>query len=202
MGTGDDVPQALEEIGVHPHLLNATDLAAADLSRYSAIVVGIRAYSNRPDLIANNNRLLAYARNGGTLIVQYQSPGFDNNDGPYPFALGRSPEKVVDETNSVTLTEPNNPLFQWPNRITSADFSGWAEERGHSFMTSWDSRYQPLTETHDPGQDPQRGGLLYAHYGKGTYIYVAFALYRQFPEAVPGAYRILANLVSAGSQHP
>lgn len=201
MGTGDDVPQALEEIGVYPHLLSATDLATGDLSRYSTIMIGIRAYNSRSDLIAYNNRLLDYVRNGGTLIVQYQSPDFANY-GPYPYTLGRNPEKVVEETDPVTLADPGNPVFQSPNRITSADFDGWVEERGHSFMESWDNHYQPLTETHDPAQDPQRGGLLYAHYGKGTYIYTAFALYRQFPEAVPGAYRILANLVSAGSAHP
>jgi LmbE family N-acetylglucosaminyl deacetylase len=198
MGTGDNVPNALEEIGVHPHLLNPSELASADLSSYTAILVGIRAYSSRADLVANNNRLLDYVHNGGTLIVQYQSPDFDNY-GPYPYSLGRNPEKVVEEVDPVTLSSPDNPLFQWPNRITSADFDDWVEERGHSFMGSWDSRYQSLTETHDPGQDPQRGGLLYARYGKGTYIYVAFALYRQFPESVPGAYRILANLASAGS---
>ena len=101
----------------------------------------------------------------------------------------------------MTLTDPSNPLFQSPNRITSADFDGWIEERGHSFIESWSDHYQALTETHDPGQDPQRGGLLVAHYGKGTYVYVAFALYRQFPEAVPGAYRLLANLISAGNSH-
>lgn len=201
MGTGDDVPQALEEIGVHPQLLSATDLATADLSHYSVILIGIRAYSNRPDLVTNNNRLLSYVRNGGTLVVQYQSGEF-NNYGPYPFALGRSPEKVVDETDPVILADPANSVFQSPNHITSADFDGWVEERGHSFMSSWDDRYQALTETHDAGQDPQRGGLLYARYGKGVYIYAAFALYRQFPEAVPGAYRILANLVSAGSSRP
>jgi hypothetical protein len=202
MGTGDDVPLALEEIGVHPYLLGATDLASADLSRYNAIIIGIRAYSNRPDLVANNNRLLDYVRKGGTLIVQYQSGEFDHDYGPYPYTLGRGPEKVVEETDPVTITDPSNPIFQSPNRITSADFDGWIEERGHSFMGSWDNRYQPLTETHDPGQDPQRGGLLYTHYGKGVYIYAAFAFYRQFPQAVPGAYRILANLLSAGSpQH-
>ncbi|HEX5234776.1 MAG TPA: PIG-L family deacetylase [Silvibacterium sp.] len=197
MGTGDDVPRALEEIGVHPYMLGASELGSSDLSQYSAIVIGIRAYSNRPDLVANNHRLLDYVRNGGTLIVQYQSPDFDNY-GPYPFTLGRSPEKVVDETDPVTLTDPDTPLFRWPNRITSADFNGWVEERGHSFMSSWDNHYQPLVETHDPSQDPQHGGLLVAHYGKGMYVYAAIALYRQFPEAVPGAYRILANLVSAG----
>ena len=201
MGTGDDVPQALEEIGVHPHLLSATDLATGDLSRYSTIMIGIRAYNSRSDLVAYNNRLLDYVRGGGTLIVQYQSPDFANY-GPYPYTLGRNPEKVVEETDPVTLVDPGDPIFQSPNRITSADFDGWVEERGHSFMESWDNHYQPLTETHDPAQDPQRGGLLYAHYGKGIYIYTAFALYRQFPEAVPGAYRILANLVSVGSAHP
>ncbi|MFZ0663784.1 MAG: PIG-L family deacetylase [Acidobacteriaceae bacterium] len=201
MGTGDDVPQALEEIGVHAHLLGGSELANADLSRYSAIVIGIRAYSNRADLIANNNRLLDYVHNGGTLIVQYQSAPFSGY-GPYPFTLGRSPEKVVVESDPVTLTDANNPLFQWPNRITSDDFNGWVEERGHSFMSTWDNRYQALTETHDPSQDPQRGGLLYTRYGKGTYVYAAYALYRQFPAAVPGAFRILANLVSAGSPRP
>jgi LmbE family N-acetylglucosaminyl deacetylase len=200
MGTGDDVPQALKELGIEPHLLSPAELATADLRSYNAIVIGIRAYSNRPDLIANNNRLLDYVRNGGVLIVQYQSGDFSNY-GPYPFTLEGNPEKVVEETTPVTLTAPNDELFQSPNHITSADFDNWVEERGHSFMSSWDNHYQTLTETHDPSQNPQRGGLLYARYGKGIYIYAAYALYRQFPEAVPGAYRILANLVSAGSPH-
>jgi LmbE family N-acetylglucosaminyl deacetylase len=195
MGTGDDVPQALEQMGVRVHLLSPAELASADLSRYDTILIGIRAYSNRPDLAANSRRLLDYVQRGGNLIVQYQSAGFDRGFGPYPYTLGGNPEKVVDETTPVTLSP--NPLFDWPNRITSADFDGWAEERGHSFLESWDSHYTTPTETHDAGQDPQRGGLLTARYGKGTYMYVAFALYRQFPEAVPGAYRILANLVSA-----
>jgi LmbE family N-acetylglucosaminyl deacetylase len=198
MGTGDTVPQALADIGIHPTLLNAADLANADLSQYNAILIGIRAYSNRPDLVANNSRLLNYVHNGGTLIVQYQRGDF-TGEGPYPFTLGDNAEKVVEESAPVALTPPSSALFQSPNRITPADFNDWVEERGHSFMTTWDNRYQPLTETHDPGQDPQRGGLLYAHYGKGIYIYCAYALYRQVPAAVPGAYRILANLVSAGS---
>lgn len=104
----------------------------------------------------------------------------------------------MDETARVTLLEPKNPLLTWPNQITPEDFNGWVEERGHSFMQSWDPKYTALTEVNDPGQDPQKGGLLVAHEGKGTYIYVAFALYRETPEAVPGAYRLLANLVSAG----
>jgi LmbE family N-acetylglucosaminyl deacetylase len=196
MGTGDAVPQALEQLGIHPHLLSASEISTADLSHYDAILVGIRAYSNRPDLAANNRRMLDYVHRGGTLIVQYQSGEFDRNYGPYRYSLGSSPEKVVEESDPVNLTD--HPLFQWPNHVTSADFDGWAEERGHSFLDSWDDHYSALTETHDPGQDPQRGGLLYTRYGKGIYIYVAYALYRQFPEAVPGAYRILGNLISAG----
>jgi LmbE family N-acetylglucosaminyl deacetylase len=197
MGTGDEVPEALEQLGIHPHMLGAVDVASADLSRYDAVVIGIRAYANRPDLTANNPRLLDYVRQGGVLVVQYQNPQFDNR-GPYPDTLGGNPERVVDETDPVTLTDAAHPLFQWPNRITAADFDGWVEERGHGFMESWDARYAALTQTADPDQDPQRGGLLYARYGKGVYIYTAYALYRQFPAAVPGAYRILANLVSLG----
>ena len=111
----------------------------------------------------------------------------------------RMPERVVDEQSAVKLLDPSTPLMNQPNKITTADFEGWVEERGHGFLDSWDKAYSPLTETEDEGQDPQRGGLLVAHPGKGTYIYVAFALYRQLPELVPGAYRLLANLLSAGS---
>jgi LmbE family N-acetylglucosaminyl deacetylase len=195
MGTGDEVPEALAEIGVQPHLLTASELAQGDLSSYDAIVVGIRAYSSRPDLTAATQRLFGYVRNGGTLLVQYQSVQFP---APYTLTLGRNPEKVVDENAPVTLLDPQNGVFNWPNPITSADFDGWVEERGHSFLESWSPQYTPLTEVHDPGQDPQKGGLLYAHYGKGRYFYVAYAVYRQLPEAVPGAYRLLANLIAAG----
>jgi LmbE family N-acetylglucosaminyl deacetylase len=195
MGTGDDVPEALAEIGVQTHLLTPTDLAQTDLSTYDAIVVGIRAYSDRPDLTAATQRLFAYVRDGGTLLVQYQSVQFP---APYPVTLGRNPEKVVDEHAPVTLLHPDAGVFNWPNHITPTDFDGWVEERGHSFLESWSSQYTPLTEVHDSGQDPQQGGLVYTHYGRGNYFYMAYAVYRQLPEAVPGAFRLLANLVSAG----
>jgi LmbE family N-acetylglucosaminyl deacetylase len=198
MGTGDDVPQALSEIGIQTHLLTPTELAEADLSAYNTIIVGIRAYSSRPDLQAATQRLFSYVKNGGTLLVQYQSIQFP---APYPLTLGRNPEKVVDEHAPVTLLEPNNSVFTTPNHITPADFDGWVEERGHSFLESWSSQYTPLTEVHDPGQDPQKGGLLYAQYGQGNYYYMAYAVYRQLDEAVPGAYRLLANLVAQG-KHP
>jgi LmbE family N-acetylglucosaminyl deacetylase len=196
MGTGDTVPEAIQELGVTPHMLTAADLTSGDLSAFNTIVIGIRAYSVRPELADAEPRLEQFVRNGGTVIVQYQSNNF-----PAPLTLkmnGRLAERVVDETSPVKLLAPTNPLLNSPNRITEADFNGWVEERGHGFLDSWAPGYTALTETADPGQDPQRGGLLVTHVGKGTYVYVAYALYRQLPELVPGAYRILANLISAG----
>ena len=197
-GTGDDVPKALEDLGQDVRVLATTDLTRGDLGGYGAIILGTRAYAARVDLKSANGRLIEYVKNGGVLIVQYNLQDFDHNYGPYPFTLGPNPQKVVDEFSRVTLLEPDHPAFTWPNRISEEDFKGWVEERGHGFLRSWDEHYQPLLETHDPGQDPQKGGLLVARYGKGFYIYDAFALYRQLPSGVPGAYRILANLVSLG----
>jgi hypothetical protein len=143
------------------------------------------------------SRLDEFVRKGGTVIVQYQSSNFP---APLPLSLNQRSERVVDEQAPVKLLDPNNSLLTTPNKITSADFDGWVEERGHSFLDTWDSGYTALTETADPGQDPQRGGLVVAHPGKGTYIYVAYALYRQLPELVPGSYRLLANMLSAGAE--
>ena len=197
-GTGDDVPKALDDLGQNVRVLATLDLTRGDLSAYDAIILGTRAYAARTDLRSANGRLIEYVKNGGVLIVQYNLQDFDRNYGPYPFTLGANPQKVVDENSPVTLLDPENPVFTWPNRITASDFKDWVEERGHGFMRNWDEHYHPLIETHDPEQDPQKGGLLLARYGKGIYIYDALALYRQLPSGVPGAYRILANLVSLG----
>jgi LmbE family N-acetylglucosaminyl deacetylase len=199
MGTGDLVPEAIKGLGSSAHLLTASELASGDLSAWNVIVIGIRAYSARPELISAQPRLDEFVRRGGTLIVQYQTGNFP---APFPLSMSRMAERVVDETAPVKLLDPSHPLFNWPNVITAADFDGWVEERGHSFLDSWGAHYTPLTETADPGQDAQRGGLLVAHPGKGTYIYVAYALHRQLPELVPGAYRLLANLLSAGQDEP
>ena len=196
MGTGDDVPESLGDVGVHVNLLSPQDITSADLSSYDAIVLGIRAYAERPELKTSSSRLLDYVRNGGIVVVQYQTPEYDHNYGPYPLTLSSDPEKVVEEDCKVNLLVPNDPLLTWPNKITEADFNGWVEERGHDFMRSWDSHYVALTEMHDVDQDPQKGGLLYAHYGKGAYIYMSFAFYRQMPEGIPGSFRIMANLIS------
>ena len=197
MGTGDLVPEAIEGMGAMPHLLTAAELTSCDLSEWNVIVIGIRAYSARPELTAAQSRLAEFVRRGGTLIVQYQSGNFP---APFPLSMGRMPERVMDERAKVKLLNLAAPLLNSPNAITDADFGGWVEERGHSFLDSWDKSYTALTETADPDQDPQRGGLLVAHPGKGTYVYVAYALYRQLPELVPGAYRLLANILSAGQE--
>jgi LmbE family N-acetylglucosaminyl deacetylase len=202
MGTGDDVPQSLESMGLAVHLLQPADINTGDLSAYDVIVLGIRAYAARPELAAANGRMLDYVKKGGVLIVQYNTREYDHNYGPYPISLTGDPEKVVDEDNAVELLQPGSPILSWPNRITAADFKGWVEERGHSFMHSWDPHYQALTESHDEGQDAQKGGLLYARYGKGAYVYVAYALYRQLPEGIPGAYRLFANLLSLPKAPP
>lgn len=195
MGSGDEVPSSLQDLGIHVSLLSPQDLETGNLSGYDVIVVGIRAYAVRPELATENGRLLDYVKNGGVLLVQYQTPEFDHDYGPYPLSLGRSPEKVVEEHAPVTYNAAD-PLFTWPNKIDQADFTGWVEEWGHDFLNHWDPKYVAPTEVHDQGQQPQHGGLVYARYGRGLYVYTAFAFYRQLPEGVPGAFRIFANLLS------
>ncbi len=197
MGVGDHVPDALAQLGVTVRVLGPSDLAAGDLDAFDAIVIGIRAYAVRDDLKAYNRRLLDYVQRGGVLIVQYQTQEFDAAPfGPYPYRLGARAEEVSEEEAPVTILDPAHPIFTWPNRITAADFEEWVEERGSKFMTWWDARYQPLLMSHDRGQEPQRGGLLAARYGRGTYIYAAYAFYRQLPAGVAGAYRLFANMIS------
>ena len=194
-GTGDEVQASLENLGIHATTLTADDVAAGKLAGYDAVVLGVRAYATHSGLAAANGKLMEYAKNGGVVIVQYNLGQFDY--GPYPLTLGAT-EKVVDETAPVELLKPENSLLNWPNKISTRDFDGWVEERGHGFMESWDPKYEALVETHDPGQDPQKGGLLVAKTGNGLYIYEGLALYRELPEGVPGAYRLFANLLSAG----
>jgi LmbE family N-acetylglucosaminyl deacetylase len=197
MGTGDAVPAALEEIGVHVTQLSPSDVGSANLDGYDAILLGIRTYATRPDLRSFNNRLLDYVKRGGVVVSQYQTAEYDHNYGPFPISVPADAEKVVEEDTKATILDPADPLLNWPNKITSADFDHWVEERGHGFARTWAPEFKPLTEMHDTGQDPQKGGLLYAKFGHGYYIYLAFAFYREMPEAVPGSFRIMANLISA-----
>jgi hypothetical protein len=195
-GSGDDVPASLENLGIHVHFLAQEDLASGDLAKYNVILVGVRAYAVRADLRTYNGRLMNYVKNGGSVVVQYQTPEIDHNFGPYPYSMTNNPEEVTDEHSVVTILEPNSPLMKWPNAITTKDFDGWIEERGSKFLQTWDPQYQALLETHDPGQEPQKGGFVVARYGSGVYVYTAYAFYRELPLGVPGAYRLFANLVS------
>ena len=197
-GTGDEVPAFLPNLGVTPTILMPSDLTAAKLAGFDVLLLGVRAYAALPGLGgAGSQPLVAFAQSGGVVIAQYDSAGFNPASAPFPYTLpGDSAHNVVVEADPVILLAPEAPVLNWPNRITDADFNGWIEERGHGFPATWDSHYTAPLESHDPGQDPQQGGLLVASVGKGAWIYCAYALYRQLPEAVPGAYRLMANLLS------
>ncbi len=197
MGVGDEIPKALEQIGVNVQMLGPQDLAAANLDQFDAIIVGIRASAVRDDYKAHNRRLLDYVEKGGNLIVQYQTQEFDAAPyGPHPSKLTPRAEEVSEEDAKVEILDPANPIFNWPNKITAAEFDGWVEERGSKFMTTWDERYRPLLVSNDREQAPQRGGMLQSQYGRGTYTYAAYAFYRQLPAGVAGAYRLFANMIS------
>ncbi len=197
MGTGDAVPTALHSLGIPVDMLTPEDLLTHDLQPYSAIVLGVRTYTAAPALAADSAALQKFAGAGGTVVIQYQDRDFPGL--PYTLRLTNFPAKVVDERSAMTLVAPGNSLFTTPNRIGEGDFAGWLEERGHGFAASWAPQWVPLVATADPGQDQQSGGLLVAQVGKGRYVYDSLALYRQLPEGVPGAYRLLANLVSANA---
>ena len=199
MGAGDDIPTVLQQIGVDVNPLPAEKLASEDLSSYGTIILGIRAYDTQKDVIANNKKLLDYVSKGGTLMVQYETGVSDFNSGhftPYPADLSRA--RVSVEQAPVEILAPDDPVFHYPNQITSKDFDGWVQERGLYFMDNWDNHFKPLLSCHDPGEPPQKGGLLIAQYGKGVYIYNAYAFSRQLPAGVPGAIRLYVNLLSAG----
>ncbi len=206
MGVGDEVPAGIGALGATVELLDEAALAELDAAggagsgqqaAFHAIVVGTRAYAVREDLIEHNRRLLEYARRGGHLVVLYQTQEYVPSEmAPYPASLPRGAEEVSEEDAPVHLLRPDHPLMTAPNRLTEADFDGWIEQRGSKFFTEWDPAYTPLVETHDTGQAPQEGVWLTAPVGEGRYTYLALALHRQLPYGVPGAYRILSNVLT------
>jgi LmbE family N-acetylglucosaminyl deacetylase len=198
-GAGDEIPAALRQIGCRVTLLGPAEITDGDLRQYHAIVTGVRAFNTRPDLPAAMGRLLDYVRSGGTLVVQYnvlERGQTMDNLGPYPIKLGRA--RVSVEEAPVDILRPDHVLFNHPNRITPADFTGWVQERGLYFPEKWDEQYAAVIASHDPGEKPLPGGLLFARLGKGAYIYTSYSWFRQLPAGVPGAYRVFANLISAG----
>ena len=198
MGVGDEVPAAIEALGARVDLLDEAALAdPATTQGIDAIVVGTRAYAVRPDLLEHNQRLIEYARAGGNLVILYQTQEFVPGEmAPYPASLPRGAQEVSEEDAPVRLLQPDHPFITAPNRITEADFDGWVEQRGSKFFTEWDPAYTPLLETHDQGQAPQEGIWLTAQVGEGRYTYLALALHRQLPYGVPGAFRILSNVLT------
>ena len=198
MGAGDEMPDALRQMGVDVTLLSQSDLEKGDLTRFDAIVAGVRAYNVRPDIRTNQQRLLDYVKSGGVYIVQYNTGDTSLNVGPYAFtAPPGSKYRVTVEESPVTFTHVDSRLLQAPNHITPKDFDGWVQERGLYFASKWDPRYETVLSTKDPGEEAIAGGELWTHYGKGVYIFTAYSWFRQLPSGVPGAYRLFANLLSA-----
>ena len=203
MGSGDDIPEALRQMGMTVSMLEEKDLASGDLAKYDSIVVGVRATETRPDMMANKARLLDYARNGGNLVVQYQRGQFAAS-GLLPFpattadtqrTAAGSIARVVDENAKVTIVQPQHPFFTTPNAITEKDFDGWVQERNAYNLVTLDPQYTGLLESHDAGEQPNNGGLVTAKLGKGTWTYCSYSFFRQLPAGVPGAYRLFANIV-------
>lgn len=207
MGAGDLVPEALKEMGCEVTLLGAADLAQGDLQRFDAIVTGVRAWNVREDLRAAHARLKEYMEKGGTLVVQYNTldggpgggdPGALKNIGPYPLRIGR--DRTTVEEAPVEFLLPDHRLLQAPNHITQADFDGWVQERALYFPSEWDPHYEAVLETHDPGEPARKSGLLFAHVGQGAYVFTSYVWFRELPAGIPGAYKLFANIVSAGKQ--
>ncbi len=202
MGVGDRVPDAIRQLGADVTMIDADLLAAGNLSSFDAIIVGVRAYERRQDLRANNQRLLQYAENGGTVVVQYQRNEF--NDAQYgPFPAKTTSDRVTDENAPIEVLVPADPVFTRPNAIGPESWTGWVQERGTYFLGQKDPRYVDLVRSRDPfpyNAGDKTGALVEAHVGKGRWYYVGLGLWRQLPAGVDGAYRLLANLLSSGKQ--
>jgi hypothetical protein len=197
-GVGDNVAPALEQLGISVTPLTPEMLSRIDLSGFGAIVVGPRAYEASAALVANNARLLDYARSGGTLVVQYgqyemMQPGIM----PYPITINRPHDRVTIEDAPVRIIDSTAAVLRAPNRITASDFAGWQQDRSLYMPRTFDNRYQPVIEINDPGEPPSRGGILVAPLGRGTYVYTTLAFFRQLPNGVPGAARLFVNLLAA-----
>lgn len=197
-GSGDEVAENLDQIGYKVISFNAQDLPLMDLSLFETIIVGIRAYNTEESLINGNAILNDFVERGGNLIVQYNTNRGLKTDkiGPLSFSISRN--RVTKEDAEVSFIDPNHPILNQPNKLDKSDFDGWVQERGLYFADQWDPAFQPILSWNDPGEEPQKGGLIVADYGKGHFIYTGISFFRQLPAGVPGAYRLLSNLISYG----
>lgn len=202
MGAGDKIPENLEQIGYQVDLLEDRDISVDNLKKYDAVMIGIRAYNTVDRIKFYQEKLLKYVENGGTMIVQYNTTGglpFGSDKiGPYPFKLSR--DRVAVEEAEVRFLKPDHEVLNFPNKITQKDFENWVQERGLYFPNEWDERYEAILSANDPGETPKDGGLLVAKYGKGYYIYSGYSWFRELPAGVPGAFRLLTNMLSIGKQ--
>lgn len=200
MGAGDEVPASLRQIGYDVWEMGDDDVTAQNLSGLDALIVGVRAYNTRERMKFHQEKLMAYVKNGGTMIVQYNTNRRLKVEelGPYPFKVSR--DRVAVEEAEVRIIDPKHPVMNSPNKITAKDFEGWVQERGLYFPNEWDSNYKAVLSSNDPGEEARNGGLLVAQYGKGFYIYSGYSWFRELPAGVPGAYRIFTNMISLGNE--
>ena len=197
-GAGDSVAQNLKQMGYAVRILDDTKLMPEDLQGLDAVVIGVRAFNVRKDIGSHLPVLFRYVENGGTIVAQYNRPdGLQTNE-VAPFELHLSTDRVTDETAAATFLAPDNPALNKPNKITSADFDGWVQERAIYFPDQWDDHFTPVLAFNDPGETPLKGSLLVAPYGKGYFVYTGLVFFRELPAGVPGAFRLFANLISLG----
>jgi LmbE family N-acetylglucosaminyl deacetylase len=194
-GAGDSVAECVEQMGYEVTRLSGADLTPEKLSGFDAVIIGVRAFNVRNDMNDRMKNLFAYVENGGTVIEQYNRPGV-KVDKLAPYNLQISSDRVTNEKATMTFLAPDHPALNTPNKITSADFDGWVQERGIYFPNPWDKKFVALLACNDPGVAPMSGSLLVARHGRGYFVYTGLSWFRQLPEGVPGAYRLFANLVS------
>lgn len=198
MGAGDSVPESLKQIGYEVELIAPAAISVETLNKYDAVVVGIRAFNVIPELTYKNQLLFDYVKNGGNLIVQYNTSRDVLTKEVAPYELQLSRDRVTEENSPVKFIDPNHPVLNYPNKITQKDFEGWVQERGLYFPDKWSKEFEPILSMNDKGESPMKGSLLVAKYGKGYYVYTGLSFFRELPEGVSGAYRLMANLLSLG----
>ncbi|EIA07398.1 PIG-L family deacetylase [Flavobacterium frigoris] len=196
MGAGDEVPESLTQMGYSVSIVNPEDITTEKLESFDVVITGIRAYNTVEALANKQDILFDFIKGGKTMLVQYNTPDeFETaNIAPYPLKISR--DRVTEENAAVQFLAPNHPVLNYPNKITSKDFEGWTQEQGLYYPNEFDKAFTPILSSHDQGESPKNGALLIAPYGKGYYIYTGLSLFRELPEGVSGAYRILANIIS------
>ena len=197
-GAGDSVAENLKQMGYSVKMLDDTDLTPEQLHGLDAIVIGVRAFNVRNNVASQLPVLFSYVENGGTIVAQYNRPDGLKTTKLAPFELHLSGDRVTDENATAIFLAPDHPVLNTPNKITSADFDGWVQERGIYFPNQWDDHFTPILAFNDPGESPLKGGLLVAQYGKGYFVYTGLVFFRELPAGVPGAFRLFANLISLG----